>query len=79
MGTLLFEIGTEELPAGYIQPALVQLEEKLSARLKQLNIGCGTIRTLATPKRLTLIVDNLDEKQQDICEMRFLRMNLRIL
>ena len=68
MGTLLFEIGTEELPAGYIEPALVQLEEKLSAKLKQLNIGFGNIRTLATPKRLALLVDNLDEKQEDICE-----------
>ena len=68
MGTLLFEIGTEELPAGYIEPALVQLEEKLSARFKQLNIGFGAIRTFATPRRLALIVDSLDEKQQDIRE-----------
>ncbi len=68
MATLLFEIGTEELPAGYIEPALVQLEKKLSDRLKQLNIGFGSIRTLATPKRLALLVDSLDEKQEDICE-----------
>jgi glycyl-tRNA synthetase beta chain len=68
MGTLLFEIGTEEIPAGYIAPALTQLEEKLSARLRQLNIGFGTIRTLATPKRLALIVESIDEKQADIRE-----------
>lgn len=35
METLLLEIGTEEIPAGYIEPALAALSEKMLEKLDQ--------------------------------------------
>lgn len=68
MGNLLFEIGTEEIPAGYIEPAMAQLKENFSAKLKLANIGFGTMKAMATPRRLALIVEDLAERQEDISE-----------
>ncbi len=68
MSKLLFEIGTEELPAGFIASALRQLEENFTKQAEDLKISYGKLRTLATPRRLTLIVDELAERQADIRE-----------
>ncbi len=68
MSHLLFEIGTEELPAGYIEPALAQLQEKFAAKADDKKIAHGQIATMATPRRLTLVVHDLAEKQDDIKE-----------
>ncbi|MBM9603146.1 glycine--tRNA ligase subunit beta [Desulfopila inferna] len=68
MSNLLFEIGTEELPAGYIEPALAQLREKFTVKASDLRISHGEIRTMATPRRLTLIVEDLAGKQKDMRE-----------
>jgi glycyl-tRNA synthetase beta chain len=68
MSYLLFEIGTEELPAGYIEPALTQLRRKFRERTAALKISHGTLKTMATPRRLALLVEDLAEKQEDILE-----------
>jgi glycyl-tRNA synthetase beta chain len=68
MSNLLFEIGTEELPAGYIEPALAQLRDKFMVKAVELKISHGEIKTMATPRRLALIVLDLAEKQEDIRE-----------
>lgn len=68
MSHLLFEIGTEELPAGYIEPALAQMREKFTAKADDMKIAHGQVLTLATPRRITLIVHDLAEKQDDIKE-----------
>lgn len=65
MSNLLFEIGTEELPAGYIEPALQQLRQGFLAEMTELGVTHGPIRTLATPRRLALIVEDLAEYQED--------------
>jgi len=62
---LLFEIGVEELPAGYIPPALEQLERGAAAGLGELRLGHGAIRTCATPRRLALRVETVEERQSD--------------
>ena len=62
---LLVEIGTEEIPAGYIEPALSHLRQGSERKLAELNLGHGDIRTFATPRRLCLLVENLTEKQDD--------------
>lgn len=64
--TLLFEIGTEELPAGYIQPALAAMERLLPQKLTEARIKCGRARTFGTPRRLAVMVDNVAEKQERI-------------
>lgn len=62
---LLFEIGTEEIPAGYIMPALSQLEKNLGDRLTALALPYSSLRTAATPRRLAVSVSDLAERQPD--------------
>jgi glycyl-tRNA synthetase beta chain len=68
MRDLLYEIGTEELPASFVQPALKQLQEKFEKKTADLKIQHGLIVVKGTPRRLALIVSDVAEKQQDICE-----------
>jgi glycyl-tRNA synthetase beta chain len=68
MRDLLFEIGTEEIPAGFLDPALTQLETRFARKAAELNIGHGTISVMGTPRRLGLIVRDVVEKQKDIRE-----------
>ncbi|MEE9543506.1 MAG: glycine--tRNA ligase subunit beta, partial [Thermodesulfobacteriota bacterium] len=56
---LLFEIGTEELPAGFIVPALNRLDELLRKGLKKAGLDFISIKTLGTPRRLVLVVEGL--------------------
>jgi len=62
---LLFEIGTEEIPASYILPALEQLEKLASQRLKENRVAFQQIRTLGTPRRLTLAIKDVATMQSD--------------
>jgi len=62
---LLFEIGTEEIPAGYIMPALAQLERIIDDRLNALALPYSGLRTAATPRRLAVSVTGLAERQPD--------------
>lgn len=62
---LLFEIGTEEIPAGYIVPALGQLEKILGERLTALALPYSSLRTAATPRRLAVSISGLAERQPD--------------
>ncbi len=63
MKTLLLEIGSEEIPAGYIQPALDALCNNLLKKLADLRITCGAARTYATPRRLAVTLADVAEKQ----------------
>ncbi len=65
---LLFEIGVEELPAGYVPPALGQLERGVREGLEALRLGCGGILTYGTPRRLTVLVHRIVERQTDLDE-----------
>jgi len=64
MTNLLLEIGTEEIPAGYIQPALNALSSRLLRRLDETRIDHGKARTYGTPRRLVVEVLNVSEKQK---------------
>lgn len=68
MGNLLFEIGTEEIPAGFVEPTLQQLQQKFEDKTKELKIGHGDIKCLGTPRRLALVVTDLAETQEEIKE-----------
>ncbi|MDD3813919.1 MAG: glycine--tRNA ligase subunit beta [Desulfocapsaceae bacterium] len=65
MADLLFEIGTEELPAGFILPALEQLQQNFIRKAAELQLGFGQVKVVGTPRRLALIVQNLEERQPD--------------
>ncbi|MFN7951035.1 MAG: glycine--tRNA ligase subunit beta [bacterium] len=56
---LLLEIGTEELPARFVAPALEALRDRVVALLDEGRIAHGAARTLGTPRRLALIVEGV--------------------
>jgi glycyl-tRNA synthetase beta chain len=68
MDRLLLEIGTEEIPAGYIQPALNALAEKLAARLSDARIEHGPVKTYGTPRRLVVEVEKVAGRQRAVEE-----------
>jgi glycyl-tRNA synthetase beta chain len=68
---LLFELGTEEIPAGYIPTALEALKEKLQTAFNDLLIDYSEIETYATPRRIVVCVSDLAETQkEETVEMR---------
>jgi len=62
---LLFEIGTEEIPAGFLSKAVVDMEEMIRKALSEKRIVFEGIRCLATPRRLVLHIADLAPKQDD--------------
>lgn len=67
---LLFEIGLEELPAIYIKSAIDDLEKLFSNELKNNRINFDNIKKFSTPRRLALLVENIDDKQKDLDELK---------
>lgn len=66
MKTLLLEIGTEEIPAGYIEPALKTLTSTLLQKMTNARIDHGNARIFATPRRLAVEVKKVAEKQKSM-------------
>ncbi|HEY9677341.1 MAG TPA: glycine--tRNA ligase subunit beta [Drouetiella sp.] len=64
MPTYLLEIGTEELPAGFIPEAQSKLEQLLADGLKGKNLSYKSMKTMSTPRRLTVIVNDLAATQE---------------
>jgi len=62
---LLLEIGSEEIPAKFMPAALAQLADIAKAKLAERRIACGEVQTFGTPRRLTLIVRDMAERQAD--------------
>ncbi len=62
----LLEIGLEEMPAHVVTPSIEQFEQRAKNYLKKQRINFKSIRTFSTPRRLTLKIDGLDDKQPDI-------------
>jgi len=68
LNNLLFEIGVEELPAGFLFPALGQLSRLAEDGFKARNLKFGEISCVGTPRRLALSVEGLASRQPDITE-----------
>jgi glycyl-tRNA synthetase beta chain len=64
----LLEIGCEELPASYIQPAVSQMKNLVEAQLKDHRLSCQNIEMLYTPRRLSLYLVGLPEMQDDVVQ-----------
>ena len=62
---VLYEIGVEEIPAGSVLPALEQLAAGLTAGLAELRLTHGEPRTYGTPRRLAVILEGVQERQED--------------
>ena len=61
---LLFEIGTEEIPASYVPPALDQLSKIAVDSLTAHRIPFGNIQTFSTPRRITLTIKDIKTLQE---------------
>jgi len=66
MKELLIEIGTEEIPAGFIPQALADLEGLMKKELEAQRIDFEGMKTLGTPRRLVLVIDSVSERQRDV-------------
>lgn len=66
--TFLMEIGLEEIPAHVVTPSAAQLVEKTEKFLKEQRIDFDEVQTYSTPRRLTVKVTGLADKQPDIQE-----------
>jgi glycyl-tRNA synthetase beta chain len=62
---VLFEIGTEELPAGEVEPAVEQLRTLVLSGLDGARLGHGAAHTFATPRRLAVLVEAVPERSPD--------------
>lgn len=66
----LFEIGTEEMPAHVVSKSVKQLADRTKKFLKENGLSFKDIKTFSTPRRLTILVEDLAEKQDDIDEVK---------
>ncbi|OAT85801.1 glycine--tRNA ligase subunit beta [Desulfotomaculum copahuensis] len=64
----LLEIGTEEIPARFLDPALAQLQELAGRLLAEERLAHGGIDTYGTPRRLALYVHDLAAVQEALVE-----------
>lgn len=64
----LLEIGTEEIPSSYIEPAIAQMAQAAEKIFTRERLSFAAIRTCATPRRLTLFIDDLAAKSEDRVE-----------
>jgi glycyl-tRNA synthetase beta chain len=62
---LFLEIGTEEIPAGFIPRAMAEMEAMITKELTNARLSFGEVRTLATPRRLALVVKAIPAVQPD--------------
>ena len=62
---LLLEIGAEEIPAGFVPKALAAMEEMIAKELAAARLDHSLIKTVGTPRRLTLVVQGLPAVQPD--------------
>ncbi len=61
----LLEIRTEEIPAAALPGARSQLESRVTEALREEGLIAESARSLATPRRLVLLLRGLPEKQED--------------
>ncbi|HYR03071.1 MAG TPA: glycine--tRNA ligase subunit beta, partial [Syntrophobacteria bacterium] len=59
----LLEIGTEEIPAGYIEPALEAMATMFDKSLTDQRVSHGPIQIMGTPRRLTWRIKDVADRQ----------------
>jgi glycyl-tRNA synthetase beta chain len=66
--SLLLEIGTEEIPAGFMEKALADLKTLAEKEFVAQRLSFAQVLTCGTPRRLALMVEGLAERQDDLEE-----------
>jgi len=62
---LLIELGTEELPPKALSKLIKAFEAGISQGLKEAELGFGQVQAYAAPRRLAVLVESLETRQQD--------------
>jgi len=70
MAELLLELFSEEIPARMQNRAREDLARLLGDKLKAAGLDFERVKTFATPRRLTVVVDGLPKQSPDVCEER---------
>jgi glycyl-tRNA synthetase beta chain len=65
MADLLFEIGAEEIPAGFVAAGIEQLQRDLAKALDDARLGHGEVKAMGTPRRLVVWARDVAAKQAD--------------
>jgi glycyl-tRNA synthetase beta chain len=65
MATFLLEVGTEELPASFVQEALKQWQSRISNSLSELFLSSESVAVYGTPRRLAVVIHGLPAQQPD--------------
>ncbi|WP_457568627.1 glycine--tRNA ligase subunit beta [Desulfurobacterium sp.] len=61
----ILEIGTEELPASFIEPALKNIKMQFKELLKNYGLSAESVETYGTPRRLILLAEGIPVKEPD--------------
>lgn len=65
MSKYLLEVGTEELPYKFIPSAIEQLNKGFTTFLNDNKVKFSNVKVYATPRRIAVIVDGLENKTED--------------
>ncbi|MEP0751100.1 glycine--tRNA ligase subunit beta [Trichocoleus sp. Lan] len=65
MSTFLLEVGTEELPASFVNDAIAQWRSRIPASLTENSLAHEAIEVYATPRRLAVLIKGLPTQQPD--------------
>lgn len=60
----LLEVGTEEIPSGYLEPAILELKDNFIRKAKELRLNFKDLKTFGTPRRIAIIVYGLEDRQE---------------
>ena len=63
--SFLLEVGTEDLPARFLTPALRQMKDNTGKILKDSHIHFSDVRIFGTPRRLAAVADGIYPMQED--------------
>lgn len=61
---LLIEIGVEEIPSSYMEPAISFIKARLPELMEEMRIRCDKFEIFSTNRRFILFLKNLDEFQK---------------
>lgn len=65
MAAFLLEVGTEELPAGFVTDALKQWQQRIPLSLTENYLTATKISYYGTPRRLAVLIEGLPRHQPD--------------
>ena len=69
MPEFFIEIGSEEIPSGYVEPALEYMREELASFFARNQIQAEVPQILGTPRRLVVSVKGVDALQEDSVDL----------